>query len=200
MENFNPRTPCGVRPDNITPSTVSIWFQSTHPMRGATKAIQSATVASSISIHAPHAGCDGQLLFHFAIVWYFNPRTPCGVRHDMQDTWTDTISISIHAPHAGCDFGEDNVVAILGWFQSTHPMRGATKQTEVKRMLVNISIHAPHAGCDAKRIYLSPKPLYFNPRTPCGVRHNVQILRRIVHRFQSTHPMRGATIIRLCRT
>ena len=55
---FNPRTPCGVRPDADAAKDWLRVFQSTHPVWGAT-----AQPAS---------------LF---LQWsYFNPRTPCGVR------------------------------------------------------------------------------------------------------------------------
>ena len=33
----------------------------------------------------------------------------------------------------------------------------------------------------------------FNPRTPCGVRHGLASAMFAVQRFQSTHPLRGAT-------
>ena len=35
--NFNPRTPCGVRPNDILKWCTDILFQSTHPVWGATK-------------------------------------------------------------------------------------------------------------------------------------------------------------------
>ena len=34
----------------------------------------------------------------------------------------------------------------------------------------------------------------FNPRTPCGVRHKDQLIRVNIIAFQSTHPLRGATL------
>ena len=78
-------------------------------------------------------------------------------------------------------------------FQSTHPVRGATYKREHECRAFDISIHAPRAGCDivptARRVvyeqFQSTHPvrgatnrvlnqptslLYFNPRTPCGVR------------------------------
>ena len=36
LRNFNPRTPCGVRPRYLTISSRTVKFQSTHPLRGAT--------------------------------------------------------------------------------------------------------------------------------------------------------------------
>ena len=81
--------------------------------------------------------------------------------------------ISIHAPHAGSD--------IYSWDTS---LSGAT-----------ISIHAPHAGSDrivtVKRVY----PGNFNPRSPCGERHTEDKANPHGVTFQSTLPMRGATIL-----
>ena len=56
--NFNPRTPCGVRPRQNMASRTVVTFQSTHPLRGATRP----------------ACPDRPRRSHF------NPRTPCGVR------------------------------------------------------------------------------------------------------------------------
>ena len=56
-----------------------------------------------------------------------------------------------------------------------------------------ISIHAPREGCDRRGGRLEPGSLYFNPRTPRGVRHDNYIKPAIGHLFQSTHPARGAT-------
>ena len=100
----------------------------------------------------------------------FNPRTPCGVRLVVKRDIRFFVDISIHAPHAGCD----NV-------QHTVPR------------FCDISIHAPLAGCDDHLIFAAACRLYFNPRTPCGVRR--ALLSRIIgaRRFQSTHPLRGAT-------
>ena len=82
----------------------------------------------------------------------------------------------------------------------------------------HISIHAPLAGCDRGRTLWSGWGTNFNPRTPCGVRlHVVAIVQRVPHIsihaplagcddplavlaqdkqvFQSTHPLRGATLL-----
>ena len=170
--DFNPRTPCGVRPAGVVAGDVSNPFQSTHPMRGATCRRRSRRCGERD----------------------FNPRTPCGVRQ----------------------YPDDYAVPQTQ-FQSTHPMRGATIHNTLYTMLPEISIHAPHAGCDAPLAahFLSASSisihaphagcdsrcgprlqqrLDFNPRTPCGVRQKYAYDRGAVHRFQSTHPMRGATM------
>ena len=113
-----------------------------------------------------------------------------------QQVWYDTIyekRISIHAPLAGCD-------PVGGRFYCHR----------------KISIHAPLAGCDSCRKIRQTRLLYFNPRTPCGVRlfslrFSFLTIRNFNPRtpcgvrpsgsrspasfliFQSTHPLRGAT-------
>ena len=80
--------------------------------------------------------------------------------------------ISIHAPHAGRDAGDKYIT-------------GSNC----------ISIHAPLAGCDVEHIqhtvWFSP---YFNPRAPCGARPRRLIRPTPRPTFQSTRPVRGATI------
>ena len=55
-------------------------FQSTHPLRGATETICCVLVSFGISIHAPLAGCDLDVRCISRTIPDFNPRTPCGVR------------------------------------------------------------------------------------------------------------------------
>ena len=57
-----------------------------------------------------------------------------------------------------------------------------------------ISIHAPRVGCDVPAICLAVSKLNFNPRTPCGVRRTTRIVITTITRFQSTHPVWGATL------
>ncbi len=56
-----------------------------------------------------------------------------------------------------------------------------------------ISIHAPIVGCDTLVNVLTTPPPNFNPRTHRGVRRICSIRKRLIHRFQSTHPSWGAT-------
>ena len=169
-ENFNPRTPCGVRPETSSEWFKALKFQSTHPLRGATDDVGAGAHTHPISIHAPHAGCDPPYIFSkmfetisihaplagcdvvYAVIGipdhHFNPRTPCGVRRKS-------------APPARSGDG----------FQSTHPMRGATTPPLGVEEPDDISIYAPHAGCDAWRA----------------------ARKRRLSGFQSTHPLRGAT-------
>ncbi len=129
--NFNPRTPCGVRPAEMQavydylhisihapragcdPRNLRLLdkvmrFQSTHPVRGATDICTFFLPPFFISIHAPRAGCDQNI-------------SKKGVK----------INISIHAPRAGCDGAGAGTDQRPPPFQSTHPVRGATANLTV---------------------------------------------------------------------
>ena len=55
-------------------------FQSTHPARGATCFLWVMKEHRAISIHAPREGCDLLPIRYNFHNFYFNPRTPRGVR------------------------------------------------------------------------------------------------------------------------
>ena len=145
---FNPRTPCGVRRQLLSVSSPHIGFQSTHPMRGATNGSASNTTGYTISIHAPHAGCDHLQGLGASLGTNFNPRTPCGVRPNCSDV---------------CYLCKQQ-------FQSTHPMRGATDVRTFSVLLDKFQSTHPMRGATLSSISSCTTPIYFNPRTPCGVR------------------------------
>ena len=126
LSHFNPRTPCGVRHTHRLslwpPPCISIHapragcdspsvsrrnsharFQSTHPVRGATRGGWCKRGGRYISIHAPRAGCDNRPHGVFWCWQNFNPRAPCGVRPACRPCGRGVSGISIHAPRAGCD-------------------------------------------------------------------------------------------------
>ena len=213
---FNPRTPCGVRPyvrGLVDQDSISIHaplagcdvecglrligysqFQSTHPLRGATR--EALLVAR----------------------WkrYFNPRTPCGVRPYLDLLSTVVVAISIHAPLAGCDRPRSPIgftptyfnprtpcgvrlrsgaaLATAAGFQSTHPLRGATFTNKMPKLMILFQSTHPLRGATTTLCYNTYVNKDFNPRTPCGVRRGGGIFPRRCFLFQSTHPLRGATL------
>ena len=73
-------------------------------------------------------------------------------------------------------------------------MRGATRRQDLPRAFGPISIHAPHAGSDRSTRRAWPCCIDFNPRSPCGERLSEAIASAVSCIFQSTLPMRGATM------
>ena len=109
------------------------------------------------------------------------------------------MSISIHAPLAGCDMAYRGAESLFCPISIHAPLAGCDAGWYVAHdvHLVRISIHAPLAGCDATVTLVSEhtSSAISNPRTPCGVRRTCRRSRSDVDIvFQSTHPLRGATI------
>ena len=77
--NFNPRSPCGERPDLLV-----------REERG-----------SLISIHAPRAGSDRWRLPRSRAPHYFNPRSPCGERPPTTRTSSATAKFQSTLPVRG---------------------------------------------------------------------------------------------------
>ena len=67
---FNPRSPCGERPETMKGQRKKETFQSTLPVWGATKGHCDILKAPNISIHAPRVGSDSEktnILFEFSV-------------------------------------------------------------------------------------------------------------------------------------
>ena len=155
-----------------------MWtFQSTRPIRGATKDILGTTrTTMKFQSTRPIRGATTHVRQHGFRGGRFQSTRPI-----RGATISDTLmldppgeQISIHAPHTGRDWTPSPCGTSWGRFQSTRPIRGATGQ-EVK-------------GRKGNR--------YFNPRAPYGARRC--IIRQSGHhtQFQSTRPIRGATVCR----
>ena len=144
-------------------------FQSTHPLRGATRERIRLYRVFGISIHAPLAGCDWNMCQTSTQNKGFQSTHPLRGATRYAACLNDPLDISIHAPLAGCDlcrFLADHETV----FQSTHPLRGATLPERVRAGKRYISIHAPLAGCDCGSRTSCGSWSHFNPRTPRGVR------------------------------
>ena len=124
-------------------------FQSTHPVWGATRKPLNTLPRWS----------------------NFNPRTPCGVRREINLLHPDMIQISIHAPRVGCD--------LYG------PL-------EVSKFL-EISIHAPRVGCDDSEARKAYDRMEFQSTHPVWGATTAAARRDGYSAFQSTHPVWGAT-------
>ena len=152
----------------------ALAFQSTHPLRGATCNRLMCAPVYCISIHAPLAGCDAARPCSGTPRYHFNPRTPCGVR----------LARCSPAPSARA-------------FQSTHPLRGATSGLSIGISRSNtISIHAPLAGCDSFPFACAAfaRISIHAPLAGCDLCSAFPICASC--KFQSTHPLRGATTAR----
>ena len=128
MSYFNPRSPCGERrPPATLPHTAKI-FQSTLPVRGATRRTTNAKFGSkNFNPRSPCGERRTPQRFIRQPKRYFNPRSPCGERRAWCLTeFNNLVFISIHAPRAGSDTCTAPTFQRPFAFQSTLPVRGAT--------------------------------------------------------------------------
>ena len=132
-------------------------------------------------------------------------------------TSSHSSTISIHTPHAGSDPRYLYFLFDTGLFQSTLPMRGATGDREWFEIICQFQSTLPMRGATWIRSEMGRAGEDFNPHSPCGERHGIvygfpHFLEISIHTphagsdlvpdstrnhfclFQSTLPMRGATI------
>ena len=154
-------------------NTLSLFlFQSTRPVRGATRGAYGAGYIQGISIHAPRAGRDRRWRpGRHRTARYFNPRAPCGARLVESVAAGVDKAISIHAPRAGRDGQRVRALLRVNAISIHAPRAGRDQAAAPVDVAGLISIHAPRAGRDAGR----------------------QRCSWIRYRFQSTRPVRGAT-------
>ena len=183
-----------MRPKFTILSINKLIFQSTHPLRDAT------------------------LYWFFGAFnsFYFNPRTPYGMRpslpfwiinlsifqstHPLRDATVhctlliNSIMISIHAPLTGCDTIGAITPIFLITFQSTHPLRDATVDIMNFHMETK-KFQSTHPLRDAtlnqQKQFLIKKISIHAPLTGCDISTNTHVLHQTL--FQSTHPLRDAT-------
>ena len=119
----------------------------------------------------------------------FNPRSPCGERHRIVVNLGRPVVISIRAPLAGSDpiwtvhYDQDPI------FQSARPLRGAT----VSSLTIVLSVYRfqsalPLRGATTVSIPASLRFIYFNPRSPCGERPDVQFDTGAIYDFNPRSP------------
>ena len=195
-QDFNPRSPCGERLFLHIGFLLPTIFQSTLPVRGATRS----------------------RVYRWLSIRNFNPRSPCGERLAGMSEDNARLLISIHAPRAGSDGvgsskGQTEQISIhapragsdvpgrvggtmnvnfnprspcgerhgrLEWlraeisFQSTLPVRGAT--TGLQGLPWHDRDFNPRSPCGERPGYdaVVLQIPHFNPRSPCGERPGVR--------------------------
>ena len=83
--NFNPRSPCGERLSRREVAAAGNEFQSTLPLRGATKYLEEGETLELISIHAPLAGSDNGLISRGNVKRAFQSTLPLrGATHNQR--------------------------------------------------------------------------------------------------------------------
>ena len=146
----------------------------------------------------------------------FNPRAPCGARRRPSPQsslfrWFQSTRpvrgatpvsgiarkerrVSIHAPRAGRDVLMPEMVARVLCFNPRAPCGARPRETREARPRRPVSIHAPRAGRDHRgRVHrLGDSVSIHAPRA--GRDGHVTSTHASEQRFQSTRPVRGATV------
>ena len=170
---FNPRAPYGARLSRAAIKSPPSAFQSTRPIRSAT----------------PWLCCLVSFTF------YFNPRAPYGARRSGVSPVGPAIGISIHAPHTERDCFALVIRLIKGIsIHAPHTERDHKTNYNI-RPGISISIHAPHTERDVVPAFAVSAVPDISIHAPHTER---DFLRRILSRgisiFQSTRPIRSATL------
>ena len=125
---------------------------------------------STLSLRRATSGvtCSSQTCFNF------NPRSPCGERRVVLETWLPDAEISIHALLAESDLYCSPAFPASMAFQSTLSLRRATGFTRASSQgsIFQSTLSLRRATRFPMGIF-SVTP-YFNPRSPCGERPFVQ--------------------------
>ena len=130
-------------------------FQSTHPLRGATTCSRpSPTPSWRFQSTHPLRGATKVQAWQAIPGSNFNPRTPCGVRRGVCSQSALRIPISIHAPLAGCDGTARVRRSGLTYFNPRTPCGVRQAGAAGCPGAASISIHAPLAGCDGVLLHL----------------------------------------------
>ena len=189
--DFNPRSPYGERLIKIAIPISKPRFQSTLPLRGATRQGNEALPFPSISIHAPLTGSDWErskkygtrmISIHAPLTGsdarnsllsdvsgYFNPRSPYGERLLCPGSAKSGGNFNPRSPYGERQLRQ-HPQRLDPKFQSTLPLRGATIQRQKNPQRTVISIHAPLTGSDTNATIITSNNTDFNPRSPYGER------------------------------
>ena len=192
--HFYPRSPCGERLSDeciqmeVVYISIHALLAESDPRRGT------ADLEHCISIHALLAESDPVHPGHaLPSSFHFYPRSPCGERLPHPGSPRPVVDISIHALLAESDCGCIR-------YNSQHPisihalLAESDLRPRSRRPGRGISIHALLAESDAAaRIWLARRR-YFYPRSPCGERHCLLMVRLAAWAFLSTLSLRRATM------
>ena len=168
---FNPRSSCEERHKHIELRVNTYRFQSTLLMRGATHEKYSASLIIpfqstllmrgatpiprklmpwyEISIHAPHARSDDELVVDGDGLALISIHAPHARSDDLLQHIADiAFLISIHAPHARSDLQCYYIIFLTADFNPRSSCEERRSPAGFGLMIVKISIHAPHARSD----------------------------------------------------
>ena len=169
-------------------------FQSTHPLRDATRMTTDLLTVLSISIHAPLTGCDPTFkpITYRKTISIHAPLTGCDFTR-LMDILTQKI-ISIHAPLTGCDTAQHFTKRQVQNFNPRTPY-GMRPYSNFSSRSPSLIFQSTHPLRDATAFVVTPftAPSIFQSTHPLRDATEVIAMSNRIPIFQSTHPLRDAT-------
>ena len=143
------RPPFGERRNAFSLGWILSIFQSTPPMRGATKAgFKMPETTEEFQSTPPMRGATQSMMLYFRSRIVFQSTPPMrGATKELLILAQDG-NISIHAPHAGSDHVFLHTPLWYEYFNPRPPCGERRHKATGKIQCFVISIHAPHAGSD----------------------------------------------------
>ena len=201
-KHFNPRLPCGRRPQPLRgQAQTRPRFQSTPPLREATrKDLFNKRAYCNFNPRLPCGRRRGVNGYNILAGLYFNPRLPCGRRRSLSSVLGRQRHFN---PRLPCGRRQSAMrITELPVFISIHAsLAGGDDFRDFPPYTTAISIHASLAGGDWSLSSVLGRQRHFNPRLPCGRRHQLTGKSLAELSFQSTPPLREATaqLYKTCR-
>ena len=200
-DNFNPRAPCGARLAALLAVVVASTISTHAPLAGRDgAAARLGGVSMAFQPTRPLRGATVRLVSCTKYSINFNPRAPCGARRRHGAGVPRAGGISTHAPLAGRDLASCTPSPKAGKFQPTRPLRGATADDD------DIGTRGrdfnPRAPCGARQClsHHTQQMQHFNPRAPCGARPSAASPRERSAGISTHAPLAGRDYFLLFRS
>ena len=145
-QNFNPHSPCGERLTTIKHSIDAPPYFNPHSPCGERHAVHPFSVSGSIfQSTLPLRGATRQAWQTSPSNGNFNPHSPCGERPKRSARRSSTCNFN---PHSPCGERLNSAAPLLkpDLFQSTLPLRGATRMDELCRDTIKFQSTLPLRG------------------------------------------------------
>ncbi len=169
-------------------------FQSTLPLRGATASLDCGVNSQGISIHAPLTGSDGSQRTWAVILQHFNPRSPYGERLPVI---TGTLPASVNF-NPRSPYGERPAARKYRYsrpdFNPRSPYGERLRVFSWAKRIRNFNPRSPYGERPQDTNGNKQAQKNFNPRSPYGERPESTRNPKRIEEFQSTLPLRGATV------
>ena len=167
---FNPRSPCGERPNVQTGGAGSASFNPRSPCGERRQLVVPFQAVLGVSTHAPLAGSDGPKRDNGKSTLMFQPTLPLrgATRHVGSEPGRALFQPTLPLRGATGDVRVEGAQVLK--FQPTLPLRGATLFERMQVEVISFQPTLPLRGATGSAVAVDNAHVGFNPRSPCGER------------------------------